>query len=112
MQVTRRVREELGVNTVCGASNVSFGLPGRKALNGTFLAMMIANGLTAAITNPIEPEIRQAILAADLFMGRDENCVAWITATRALESEGDGGRDRASRQRRREARRARRGQSD
>jgi 5-methyltetrahydrofolate--homocysteine methyltransferase len=105
MQVTRRVREELGVNTTCGASNVSFGLPARKVLNGTFLAMMIANGLTAAITNPIEPEIKQAILAADLFMGHDENCAAWIMASRA----SDGGdEDRAARQRRRDERRARR----
>lgn len=109
MQVTRRVQEELGVNTVCGASNVSFGLPGRKALNGTFLAMMIANGLTAAITNPIEPEIKGAILGADLFVGHDENCVAWITAARAQESEGDGGDSRAVRRRRRETRRAWRG---
>jgi 5-methyltetrahydrofolate--homocysteine methyltransferase len=109
MQVTRRVREELGVNTACGASNVSFGLPGRKALNGTFLAMMIANGLTAAITNPIEPEIKGAILAADLFVGHDENCVAWITAARTQETEGDGGNGRAARRRRRETRRAWRG---
>ena len=109
MQITRRVREELGVNTVCGASNVSFGLPGRKALNGTFLAMMIANGLTAAITNPIEPEIKGAILAADLFVGHDENCVTWITAARAQETEGDGGDSRADRRRRRETRRAWRG---
>jgi 5-methyltetrahydrofolate--homocysteine methyltransferase len=109
MQTTRRVREELGVNTVCGASNVSFGLPGRRALNGTFLAMLIANGLTAAITNPIELEIKQAILAADLFMGHDENCVAWITAARALESRGDGSGERAVRRQRREGRRARRG---
>ncbi len=109
MQTTRRVREELGVNTICGASNVSFGLPGRQALNGTFLAMMIANGLTAAITNPIEPEIKQAILAADLFMGHDENCVAWITAARALEPRGDRSSERAARQQRREGRRARRG---
>lgn len=108
MQITRRVQEELGVNTVCGASNVSFGLPGRKVLNGTFLAMMIANGLTAAITNPIEPEIKQSILAADLFMGHDENCMAWITAARALESGGDGGGDRSARRQRREERRARR----
>jgi 5-methyltetrahydrofolate--homocysteine methyltransferase len=86
MQVTRRVREELGVNTVCGASNVSFGLPGRKVLNGAFLTMMIANGLTAAITNPLEPEIKQAILSADLLMGHDENCMAWIMAMRALEA--------------------------
>jgi 5-methyltetrahydrofolate--homocysteine methyltransferase len=109
MQVTRRIREELDVNTVCGASNVSFGLPGRNTLNGTFLAMMIANGLTAAITNPIEPEIKRAILAADLFMGHDDNCVAWITATRAMEAGDDGGEGRVSRQRRRETRRAWRG---
>lgn len=112
MQVTRRVREELGVNTVCGASNVSFGLPGRKALNATFLSMMIANGLTAAITNPIEPEIKGAILAADLFMGHDENCVTWIRATRGLESEGSGSDGQAARHRRRETRRARRAQQD
>jgi 5-methyltetrahydrofolate--homocysteine methyltransferase len=111
MQVTRRVREELGVNTVCGASNVSFGLPGRAVLNGTFLAMMVANGLTAAITNPVEPEIKGAIMAADVFTGHDENCVAWITATRVSEPEGAGG-DRASRRRRREKRRPRRGESD
>jgi len=111
MQVTRRVREELGVNTVCGASNVSFGLPGRVVLNGTFLAMMVANGLTAAITNPVELEIKGAIMAADVFMGYDENCVAWITATRVLESEANAG-GRASRRRRREKRRARRGELD
>jgi len=108
MRLTRRLREELGVNTVCGASNVSFGLPVRKVLNGTFLAMMIANGLTAAITNPTEPEIRQAILAADLFIGHDENCAAWIMNTRTLEP---GGGDQTGRQRAREARRARREQS-
>jgi 5-methyltetrahydrofolate--homocysteine methyltransferase len=111
MQVTRRVREELGVNTVCGASNVSFGLPGRVALNGTFLAMMIANGLTAAITNPVEQEIKGAIMAADVFMGHDENCAAWITANRVSEHESASG-DRASRRRRREKRRSRRGESD
>jgi 5-methyltetrahydrofolate--homocysteine methyltransferase len=111
MQVTRLVREELGVNTVCGASNVSFGLPARKALNGTFLAMMMANGLTAAITNPIEPEIKQSILAADVFMGHDENCADWIKAARALET-GDGGADdQGVRRRRRESRRPRRASS-
>jgi 5-methyltetrahydrofolate--homocysteine methyltransferase len=112
MQVTRRIREELGVNTVCGASNVSFGLPGRGSLNATFLAMMIANGLTAAITNPNELEIKRAIMAADVYMGHDENCVAWITATRVSESEGDRGGDRVSRRQRREARRARREKLD
>jgi cobalamin-dependent methionine synthase I len=80
-----------------------------QALNGTFLAMMIANGLTAAITNPSEPEIKRAILAADLFMGHDENCVAWITAARGLEPRGDGSGDRAARRQRREGRRSRGG---
>jgi 5-methyltetrahydrofolate--homocysteine methyltransferase len=64
-QIVQRCREELGVNTVCGASNVSFGLPGRDRLNATFVAMLIAVGMPCAITNPLEKEIRQAILAAD-----------------------------------------------
>ena len=50
--LVRRLHDELGVNTTCGASNVSFGLPNRHGLNGTFLAMAIANGLTSAITSP------------------------------------------------------------
>jgi 5-methyltetrahydrofolate--homocysteine methyltransferase len=107
MQVIRRVRQDLGLNTVCGASNVSFGLPRRKTLNGTFLAMMVAHGLTAAITNPIEPEIKQAILAADVFMGHDENCVNWIMASRALASGMAGDEGRALPQRRRRERRDR-----
>jgi 5-methyltetrahydrofolate--homocysteine methyltransferase len=88
--ILRRVREELGVNTVCGASNVSFGLPNRGPLNAAFLTMAIANGLTAAITNPLEGEIRQAILAADVMMGHDENCAAWIRANRPEGEEGEG----------------------
>jgi 5-methyltetrahydrofolate--homocysteine methyltransferase len=80
--IVRRCRDELGVNTCCGASNVSFGLPGRPALNGAFLAMAIAAGLTSAITNPIEPEIKQAVMAANVMMGHDQNCLAWIRANR------------------------------
>ncbi len=80
--IVRRCREELGVNTCCGASNVSFGLPERAPLNATFLTMAIAAGLTAAITNPLEPEIKRAILAADVMMGHDENCAIWIRHTR------------------------------
>ncbi|MDT8307254.1 MAG: dihydropteroate synthase [Anaerolineae bacterium] len=87
--ILRRVREELGVNTVCGASNVSFGLPNRAPLNAAFLTMAIANGLTAAITNPLEGEIKQAILAADVMMGRDENCLTWIRANRPAEEAGE-----------------------
>ena len=81
-EIVRRCRDELGVNTCCGASNVSFGLPNRGPLNATFLAMAIGAGLTSAITNPIEEHIRTAILAADVMTGNDENCMAWIVANR------------------------------
>lgn len=102
-EIVRRCRDELGVNTCCGASNVSFGLPNRGPLNGAFLSMAIASGLTSAITNPIEPEIRHAILAADVMMGNDENCTTWIQTTRsdAPEDEGEGRRSRRRRSRRR-----------
>lgn len=98
-EIVRRVRGDLGVNTICGASNISFGLPGRPGLNAAFLAMAIASGLTCAITNPLEESIRTAILAADVMMGRDENCAAWLSAHRA--EGGTGGRTRR-RERRRE----------
>jgi 5-methyltetrahydrofolate--homocysteine methyltransferase len=98
--IVRRVREELGVNTVCGASNVSFGLPERGVLNATFLAMAITAGMTCAITNPLEEHIRKAILAADVLMGVDENCEAWLRAQR-MEAHGE---DITDRRRRRERR--------
>ena len=77
-RLVRRLREELGVNTTCGASNVSFGLPNRAGLNAAFLPMAIASGMTSAITNPLEPEIVQAVAAADVLMGNDRHCAAWI----------------------------------
>lgn len=82
-KLVRRVREELGCNTICGASNISFGLPDRETLNATFLAMAIASGMTCAITNPLEESIRKTVLAADVLMGVDENCQAWLNAQRA-----------------------------
>ena len=66
-----RLRDELGVNTTCGASNVSFGLPNRTGLNAAFLPMAIASGLTSAITSPLHGEMLQAIKAADVMMGND-----------------------------------------
>jgi 5-methyltetrahydrofolate--homocysteine methyltransferase len=96
--VLRRVRDELGVNTVCGASNVSFGLPDRASLNAAFLTMAIAEGLTSAITNPLEEQIRKSIYAADVMMGRDENCAAWLATHRGLASGSD---ERAARRERR-----------
>lgn len=88
LQIIRRVKEELGCNTVCGASNVSFGLPNRNGINTAFVPMLIAAGMTAAITNPLETEIKQAILAADALMGNDENCMTWIQANRVSEKRG------------------------
>lgn len=78
--IIRRVREELGCNTTCGASNVSFGLPNRNGINAAFVPMLITAGMTSAITNPLESDIKTAILAADALMGNDGNCSAWIAA--------------------------------
>ena len=77
-RIVRRLREELGVNTTCGASNVSFGLPNRTALNAAFLPMAIASGLTSAITSPLHAEMLQAVKAADVLMGNDAHCANWI----------------------------------
>jgi 5-methyltetrahydrofolate--homocysteine methyltransferase len=77
-RLVRRLREELGVNTTCGASNISFGLPNRAGLNAAFLPMAIAAGMTSAITSPLHEEVRQAILAADVLAGNDAHCAAWI----------------------------------
>jgi 5-methyltetrahydrofolate--homocysteine methyltransferase len=82
LTVVRRLREELGVNTCCGASNISFGLPDRPGLNAAFVAMAMGAGLTSAIINPLEPDVRRSIYAADALLGLDENCARWITAAR------------------------------
>jgi 5-methyltetrahydrofolate--homocysteine methyltransferase len=89
--IVRRLREELGVNTTCGASNVSFGLPNREGINAAFLPMAIAAGLTSAITNPLSPEVRAAVMAADVLMGNDRDAAAWIRANRASVSDGAAG---------------------
>ena len=98
----RRLVTELGVNTTCGASNVSFGLPNRNVITGTFLSMAISNGMSSAIMNPLHPEVKSAIMAADVLMGNDRDCYAWIKANRdpaaaggAREGRAEGGRRRA-----------------
>jgi 5-methyltetrahydrofolate--homocysteine methyltransferase len=102
--LVRRLREELGVNTTCGASNVSFGLPNRPAINAAFLSMAIASGMTSAITNPLEPEIRSAILAADVLAGNDPDCATWIRTHRApVGDSGENGRRSVRRRPRPEA---------
>ncbi|MBI4787257.1 MAG: dihydropteroate synthase [Chloroflexi bacterium] len=79
------VRRELGLNLSLGASNVSFGLPERKAINAAYLALGIARGLTAAITDPTVPELRTTILACDLLTGHDEYAMRWIKSYRAAQ---------------------------
>ena len=102
----RRLREELKVNTSCGASNFSFGLPNRRGLGAAFLPMMIGAGLTSAIMNPLHEEDRQAILGADVVMGHDPNCAAWIRKYREPPPEGGeaAGEGRGRREGRRRAR--------
>jgi 5-methyltetrahydrofolate--homocysteine methyltransferase len=79
--------EEFGVNVTMGASNISFGMPDRKYINSTFIAMAIHAGLTCPITNPLVDEVRIAILAADLSMGWDEYGMNWIKAYRERQKE-------------------------
>ncbi|MEZ4634405.1 MAG: dihydropteroate synthase [Caldilineaceae bacterium] len=102
--IVRMVREELGCNTVCGASNISFGMPSRDLLNATFVSMAIAAGMTCAITNPLEKEIRSAIYAADVLMGNDESAMRYLTAMRQLTqgSEPDAAEDRRAARKREE----------
>src|SRR5208282_2531829 len=91
MHLLRRLHGELKVNTSCGASNFSFGLPNRRGLAATFLPMMIGAGLTSAIMNPLHAEDIQAILGADVVMGHDPNCGAWIRKYREPAPEGEAG---------------------
>jgi 5-methyltetrahydrofolate--homocysteine methyltransferase len=78
MHLLRRLKNELKVNTTCGASNVSFGLPAREGISATFLTMAIGAGLTSAIMNPMHLEIVKACMAADVMMGHDPDCARWI----------------------------------
>jgi len=99
MQLIRRLRTELKVNTTCGASNVSFGLPNRHGLNPAFVCMAIGAGMTSAITNPLEPAVMQAVRGADVLMDHDPQCANWIKSYRDPAAEGS----RARRKRRRRA---------
>jgi 5-methyltetrahydrofolate--homocysteine methyltransferase len=78
MHLLRRLRNELKVNSTCGASNISFGLPQREGIGSAFLTMAMAAGLTSAITNPLHAEILRAIMGADVMMGHDPDCARWI----------------------------------
>lgn len=100
--ILRRLREELGVNSTCGASNISFGLPNRHGLNSIFLAMAAGAGMTSAIMNPLhEPEML-GIMAADVMTGVDKDCRRWIKKFREPSAEaGEGREGREGRRRRR-----------
>ena len=101
--LVRRLREELKVNTTCGASNFSFGLPNRHGLNSSFLAMLIGAGMTSAITNPLHAEEMTGIMGADVAMGHDPNCMRWIQKFREPAAEGEEGAGRRREGRRRRA---------
>ena len=100
MSLVRRLQGELKVNTTCGSSNVSFGLPNRNGVNAAFLTMAIASGLTSAITNPLHNPVLQAVMGADIMMGNDSNCTNWIKKFRVHSPEGEGGEQRERSRRR------------
>ena len=85
-----RLRDELGVNTTCGASNISFGLPNRHGVNAAFLPMAIGAGMTSAIMNPVRAQEMEAIRAANLLMDHDANGADWIRFTRVLDAIKEG----------------------
>jgi 5-methyltetrahydrofolate--homocysteine methyltransferase len=91
MRLLGRLKHELKVNTTCGASNVSFGLPAREGISAVFLSMAIGAGLTSAIMNPMHLEIVKACMGADVMMGHDPDCARWIKRFREAPTLGAGG---------------------
>ena len=80
IETVRRLTEELGVNTILGVSNVSFGLPNRPALNNAMYTLCVRAGLSAAIANPALIRKSDDEAAFDVLLGRDKNCERWIAA--------------------------------
>ncbi|MBR9822076.1 MAG: methyltetrahydrofolate cobalamin methyltransferase [Rhodobacteraceae bacterium] len=89
-ELVRKLRDELGVNTTCGASNISFGLPHRHGINAAFLPMAIASGMTSAIMNPVRQVEMEAIKAANLLMNADPNGGEWIGFSRVIDAVAEG----------------------
>ncbi len=107
-ELVKKLKKELKVNTTCGASNISFGLPNRHSINSTFLPMAIASGMTSAIMNPINPNELNSIYAANLLMNRDKNSANWIKRNRINSSDSSSIQDineNSQRRRRRNSRR-------
>ncbi len=92
LKLIHRLRTELKVNTTCGASNISFGLPNRNGFNGAFISMAIQAGMTSAITNPLHAEVVAASMGADVMLGKDPDCSRWIKQFREPTPEGSVGR--------------------
>jgi 5-methyltetrahydrofolate--homocysteine methyltransferase len=86
VETVRLIREHLGVNMICGASNTSFGLPGRHTLGGAFLAVAQSHGLTSAIMDARSVEIVEAVRATDFLLGHDEWGARWIANHRAKQA--------------------------
>ena len=101
--IVRRLRDELGVNTTCGASNISFGLPNRHALNAVFLAMAAGSGMTSAILNPLHEEEMAGLRAAvaDVLLNHDKDCQTWIRRYRDPNAGGGEAAGRRGERRRR-----------
>ena len=89
-ELVRKLRDELGVNTTCGASNISFGLPHRHGVNAAFLPMAIASGMTSAIMNPVRQVEMEAVKAANLLMNADPNGGDWIRFSRVVDAVVEG----------------------
>ena len=98
-----RLRNELKVNTTCGASNISFGLPNRHGMNAAFLSMAAGAGMTSAIMNPLHAEEMTGIMGANVMNGNDPECRRWIQKFREPVVPGEGGRERRQTRRRRNA---------
>ncbi|VAX15265.1 5-methyltetrahydrofolate--homocysteine methyltransferase [hydrothermal vent metagenome] len=92
LETIRLVKSEYGCATVAGISNVSFGLPQRKAINNSFLAMAMGAGLDSAIVNPYDEEMTRTVSAASLFCGRDHECRTYIDMMEE-KAEGDKARE-------------------
>ena len=98
-----RLRNELKVNTTCGASNISFGLPNRHGMNAAFLSMAAGAGMTSAMMNPLHAEEMTGIMGANVMNGNDPECRRWIQKFREPVVPGEGGRERRQTRRRRNA---------
>jgi 5-methyltetrahydrofolate--homocysteine methyltransferase len=86
LETIRGIRERWGLNTTCGASNVSFGMPGRHAINGAWLSLAMSAGMTSAIMDARTPAVVDAVRAADLLLGNDEWGMSWIATHRARQA--------------------------